>query len=136
MIEINNLTDFKIDKKFFRNIAQKILLEENKKNKTFSVAFLSKDDIKKLNKKFRNKNKPTDILSFKIEEGDYLGEIIICPEIVKENAKTNEESFKNEMKNIFIHGVLHLLDYEHEKSRKEAKIMEEKQQYYFKKIKN
>ncbi|HOK00538.1 MAG TPA: rRNA maturation RNase YbeY [Candidatus Pacearchaeota archaeon] len=136
MIEINNLTDFKIDKKFFRNIAQKILLEENKKNKTFSVAFLSKDDIKKLNKKFRNKNKPTDILSFKIEEGDYLGEIIICPEIVKENAKTNKESFKNEMKNIFIHGVLHLLDYEHEKSRKEAKIMEEKQQYYFKKIKN
>ncbi|HOW12764.1 MAG TPA: rRNA maturation RNase YbeY [Candidatus Pacearchaeota archaeon] len=136
MIEINNLTDFKIDKKFFRNIAQKILLEENKKNKTFSVAFLSKDDIKKLNKKFRNKNKPTDILSFKIEEGDYLGEIIICPEIVKENAKIYKESFKNEMKNIFIHGVLHLLDYEHEKSRKEAKIMEEKQQYYFKKIKN
>lgn len=63
MIEINNLTDFKIDKKFFRNIAQKILLEENKKNKTFSVAFLSKDDIKKLNKKFRNKNKqPTSYL--------------------------------------------------------------------------
>jgi probable rRNA maturation factor len=126
MIEINNLTKTKINKKSFSQVAKKVLIGENKESKTLSLAFVRKKEIQKLNKKFRKKDKPTDVLSFSLQvenfDKDYLGEIIICPEIVKEK--------KEDLEFVFIHGILHLLGYDHERSEKEAKIMEEKEKYY------
>ncbi|KKP93049.1 MAG: putative rRNA maturation factor [Parcubacteria group bacterium GW2011_GWA1_36_12] len=136
MIEINNLTSFKIDKKSFTQVAKKLLKGENRETETLSLAFISKEEIKKLNKKFRKKNKATDVLSFKLKENNCLGEIVICPEVIKENAKKYKVSEKKEMVKVFIHGILHLLGYDHEKSDREAETMEKKQNYYLSKIKN
>jgi probable rRNA maturation factor len=135
MIEINNLTGhplagLAVDKKSFSQVAKKVLLGENRGTETISLAFVSKAEIKKLNKKFRNKNKPTDVLSFLLLEKQCLGEIIICPAIVKENAKKYGVPEKKEIMKVFVHGILHLCGYDHEKSEKEAKIMEKKQEKY------
>ena len=127
MIEINNSTNFRIDKKSFSQVAKKVLSGENRRTETLSLAFVSKEEIKKLNRKFRKKNKPTDVLSFELKDGKYLGEIIICPEVVKENGE--------KIMRIFIHGILHLLGYDHEKSEKKAREMEEKQEKYLSKLK-
>jgi len=135
MIEINNLAEKeyplgRVDKKLFSTVAKIILKGENRRTQTLSLAFVNKEEIKKLNKKFRNKNKATDVLSFELntpKDGqNYLGEIIICPEVVKEKG---EEIIK-----VFVHGILHLCGYDHEKSKKEEKIMEEKEKYYFLKL--
>ena len=148
MIEINNLTSFSIDKKLFTGIAKKVLKSENRVREKISLAFVSKEEIKKLNKKYRGKNKPTDVLSFELgdppssrlggtTEGqgkECLGEIVICPEKVKENAKKYKSKLKQEMIKVFIHGILHLCGYDHEKSEKEAETMEKKQEYYLSKI--
>ena len=136
MLEINNLTNFVLDKRSFSTVAKKVLKGENRETETLSLAFVGKEEIKKLNKKFRKKNKATDVLSFKLNEGNSLGEIIICPEVVKENAKKylpagrQADAFKKEMIKVFVHGILHLLGYDHEKSEKEAKTMELKQNKY------
>jgi probable rRNA maturation factor len=134
MIEINNLTKRyplgRVEKKIFSTLAKKVLLGENRETKTFSLAFIDKEEIKKLNKKYRRKNKPTDVLSFLLDERQYLGEIIICPEIIVENAKKYGISTRKEMMKVFVHGILHLLGYDHEKSQKEAEIMEKKQEKY------
>ena len=130
MIEINNLTNFTVDKKSFSQVAKKVLSGENRETESISLAFVGKEEIKKLNKKFREKNKPTDVLSFLLNDKDSLGEVVICPEIVKENAKKYEVSAKYETMKVFIHGVLHLLGYDHEKSKDEERIMEEKQEKY------
>ena len=135
MIEINNLTKFAVDKKSFAQVAKKVLSGENKKTETLSLAFVGKEEIAKLNKKFRKKNKPTDVLSFDLKREGYLGEIIICPEVVKENAKKDGTTMKKEMMKVFIHGILHLLGYDHEKTEKEALIMESKQEKYLSKVK-
>jgi len=151
MIEINNLTNFIVDKKIFSTVAKKVLLGENRGIKTVSLAFVDKEEIKKLNKKYRKKNKPTDVLSFLINEKQYLGEIIICPEIVKENVPTAKQSrihhgkaigtkkyqsdFKRELLKVFIHGILHLCGYDHEKSKIMAEEMEKKQEKYLSNIK-
>ena len=127
MIEINNSTNFRKDKKSFSQVAKKVLSGENRRTETLSLAFVSKEEIKKLNRKFRKKNKPTDVLSFELKDGKYLGEIIICPEVVKENGE--------KIMRIFIHGILHLLGYDHEKSEKKAREMEEKQEKYLSKLK-
>ena len=68
-------------------------------------------------------------------EKDFLGEIVICPEVAKENAKEFKISQKKEIIKIFIHGILHLLGYDHEKSAKEAEVMETKQDFYLSKFK-
>jgi len=134
MIEINNLTGFSVDKKFFTGVAKIVLKGENRGREKISLAFVDKEEIKKLNKKFRKKNKATDVLSFELKESGYLGEIVICPEVVKESAKKHKSAVKQEMAKVFIHGILHLLGYEHKKTNKEAEIMEKKQEKYLSKI--
>lgn len=135
MIAINNSSGGRIKKEFFSTVAKKILSGENKRTKTLSLAFVKKEEIKKINRKFRKKNKPTDVLSFELSaEGGYLGEIVICPEVVRKNAERYGIPVKKEMVKVFIHGILHLLGHDHEKSEKQAKAMEEKENFYLQKL--
>lgn len=135
MIEVNNLTEYRVDKNILSTVAKKVLLGENRGTETISVALVGKEEIKKINKKFRQKNKPTDVLSFEIKQNNILGEIIICPDVVKENAKKYKVPVKSEMLKMLVHGILHLCGYDHERSEEEEKIMEEKQEKYLNKIK-
>ncbi len=90
-----------------------------------TVVFLDLDDAKKLNRTYRKKNYATDILSFEGEWPDtaHWGELVICPSVLKKQAKTHGHSFRAELGYMLIHGVLHLLGHDHEKSLKEANRM-------------
>jgi len=132
MIEVNNLTTSPINKVFLKKVAQKVL-KDKKKNIDLSVALVGPRRIKELNKKYKRKNRATDVLSFQY---DNSGEIVICPREVKKNAKIFNSVFKIELARVLIHGILHLLGENHEKSRKKAKKMESKQNYYLKMIFN
>lgn len=142
MIEINNLTSFPIKKSFFKKITQKILRKEKRNDWDLSVALVSINKIRELNKKYCGKNRPTDVLSFnhlefknkKTKTEKNIGEIIISPQEVKKNAIRFGTAFKEEMAQCLIHGILHLLGFEHENFLKEAKLMERKQNYYFSEI--
>lgn len=142
MIEINNLTSLPIEKSFFKKIAQKILRKEKRNDWDLSVALVSINKIRELNKKYCGKNRPTDVLSFnhlefnnkKARTEKNIGEVIISPQEVKKNAMRFKTAFKEEMARCLIHGILHLLGFEHENFLKEAKLMERKQNYYFSEI--
>ena len=133
MIEINNQTKCAVDKKLFSTVAKNVLKGENRETETISLALVGKEEIKKLNKKFRQKNKPTDVLSFELNQEGVLGEIVICPDVVKENSKKYGVTAKSEMLKVFVHGILHLCGYDHERSEKEAEEMEKKQEKYLSK---
>lgn len=126
-LEINNLTNFSVDKKLFSTVAKKVLLGENRETETISLAFVGKEEIQKLNKTFRKKDKPTDVLSFELKEKDLFGEIVICPDVVKEKGEDIVE--------VFIHGILHLCGYDHEKSPEDEEIMNKKQDSYLSSLK-
>lgn len=137
MVEINNLTNFKINEARLKRTAGVIFKKEKKGLKSdISVAFVGKKEIKAFNKKYRKKNKPTDVLSFIYFNSKKIlsGEVIICPKIVEENAKQSGYDFKLEIMKVLIHGILHLLGYDHEKSRKGATRMENRQNYYLSKL--
>lgn len=133
MIEINNLTKFRVDKKFFTALAKKIIKSENIKIESLSVAFVSAGEMKKLNKKYRGKKNPTDVLSFGEKSGD-LAEIVICPDVAKENAKKYRIAFQDELEKLFVHGMLHVAGYDHE-SEKEAEEMEAQEENYLSNLK-
>ena len=127
MIEVNNLTRFKIDEKSFTRLSEKVLMGEKKERTELSVSLVIPLEIKKFNKKYRKIDRETDVLSFAYND---FGEILICPKVVKENAEKYGESFKRELKKVLIHGLLHIFGYDHGKNDSEAKKMEKKTNYY------
>lgn len=136
MIEINNLTNFVVDKKFFTGVAKKVLKGENRGRENLSIAFVGSEEIKKLNQKYRKSDKATDVLSFEKVSNfkEESAEVIICPQVVRKNAVDSKMTLKKELAKVLIHGILHILGYDHEKSEKEAINMEKKQEYYLAKI--
>jgi len=134
MIEVNNLTGFRVNKDFLKKIAQKVLANEKKNKTELSIVLVGPKRIKELNKKYRKKDKVTDVLSFTYNKSS--GEIVICLQEVKKNAKSFGETFEKELTRVLIHGTLHLLGYDHELSNGEEKKMEKKQEYYLSLIKS
>ncbi len=121
MISFNNQTKNSIDAGVLHRVAKIVFQGENVlKEKEISVVFVSREKIKELNEKYRKKNGPTDVLSFE-GENDFLGEIVICPEVVKEK--------KEELEFVLIHGILHLLGYDHE-LKEDEKEMQSKENNY------
>jgi probable rRNA maturation factor len=107
-----------------------------KKKVGLTILLSNNKNIKKLNKRFRNKNKATDVLSFpsekkiNIKKTPYIGDIVISYEFMNKPKVLNAQEFKNKVIKIFIHGFLHLLGHDHIKL-KDFKVMliEEKKIY-------
>lgn len=99
-----------------------------------TIVFLGKVAAKNLNQEFRGKAYPTDILSFTSEDPESLGELIICPEVLKKQADENGHSFQRELFYVVLHGILHLLGYEHEDGGKAEKEMMSLQDEVFEKL--
>ncbi len=144
MIEVNNLTTSSIDEEFLKRVAQIVLKSENKEEIGLSIVFIGQGKMRKLNKQYRGKNRVTDVLAFSqklktkfikplgVKEG--LGEVVICLREVKKNAKKYNSRFERELGRVLIHGILHLLGYDHEKSEIEAKKMAEREEYYLSQV--
>ena len=101
-----------------------------KKNISFSLLLSDNKKIKELNKKFRKKNKSTDVLSFplnkKINKNKYyLGDIIISYQFMNKPKSINNLNFKKKVIRIFIHGFLHLLGYDHLREKDYIKMYNE-----------
>lgn len=122
MIEVvNNQRKNKIETEEFLSFAQKISEHFLPiKNKGFTVAFVSDRRMRELNKQFRGKNFTTDVLSFPYEADDFetndenLGDIIISVEQTIKQAAENNLDLETEIKQLILHGVLHLCGYDHE----------------------
>jgi probable rRNA maturation factor len=84
MIEINNLTTNPIEEEFLKKVAKIILVGEKKEKANLSIALVGQGRIRALNKKYRGKNRVTDILAF---PGNGLGEVVICLREVKKMPK-------------------------------------------------
>jgi len=107
-----------------------------KKKISLTILLSNNKNIKKLNKKFRNKNKSTDILSFpsekklNIKNTPYIGDIVISYEFMNKPKILNTLEFKNKVTKIFIHGFLHLLGYDHIKLKDFKKMIAEEKKIY------
>jgi len=150
MIKVNVILNNIIWKKYLKNphsfIDKKVKLL-NKKNKLyekntliFSLILSGVTEIKKLNKRFRKKNKSTDVLSFPSDEKNqlnnrikrekeiYLGDIIV--NLGKIKNKSNKIKFQEELNKLWIHGLLHLLGYDHKSDKKYLQMQKLENQFF------
>ena len=110
-----------------------------KKNHEFTILLTNNNKMKKLNLKFRNKNKTTDVLSFPLKSKSknklYVGDIAISFEII--NKRSNSSFFDLELDKMWIHGYLHLIGYDHKNLNDYKKMLKKEKtilNYIYKKI--
>ncbi len=161
ILEIHNFTQNEIKEKLFQKVAEIVLRTVGVKDRTeISLAIVGDGRMRKLNKMYRGRNRVTDVLAFanksvipylakafpRLKKGKdlefveppdgikRLGEVIICYSRAKKQAKRLGHSPEKELTILLIHGILHLLGYEDEKSEKQAEEMKEAEEKILAKI--
>ena len=122
----NSQSKIKIDKRMIRSKVLKILKTLNCADKEISLSLVDDENIKQLNKQYLGKDKATNVLSFSLLEGEYgninpqiLGDVIISVETAQRDALSGKLTVDQEIDFLIIHGILHLLGYNHENTTKE-----------------
>jgi probable rRNA maturation factor len=122
MIDLENNTDFEIDISNLEKIANTLT------KKDIELLVVKNNEIQILNKEHRNIDKATDVLSFPMDfdfDNMPLGSIVISTDFVEEKSKEYGHSFNEEFSLLFIHGILHLLGFDHEVDNGEHRTKEE-----------
>ncbi len=130
MIRISILNEYRkvdIPERKIKEIIKFVLREMEKDNSELSLVLCNNDYIHFYNKEYRNKDYPTDVLSFvdgeRMGKITYLGDIIISIDKVKSQSEEYGVSFEEEFSRLLVHGILHLLGYDHETSEEDEKVM-------------
>lgn len=132
MVEIvNRQRQRKLSPKHCREFGELALEAIGKGDANATIVFVSDSAIKELNRRFRGKNQPTDVLSFPSGEEPFeighvaqLGEVVISVPRAAAQAKENRLSFADEVRQLILHGLLHLCGYDHETDQGEMNRLE------------
>lgn len=147
MIEIKNLSGRLQYVDSLKKIGETVLAKERKDHLDLSVVLLRESKMRELNRMYRGKDEPTNVLAFpggndkipspsalrtsgsKDEAEGYSGELVLCPAVIRRDAAKYGITFKAELYRIFIHGLLHLLEYDHEKDADFKRMSQKEKQY-------
>lgn len=127
MIEaVNRQRKTRIDTKAWEAFAEKAAAKIGKDGSAATIAFVSDQSIRRLNRQFRGVDKATDVLSFPADDADKvnLGDIAISVETAAKQAKENGLTFDEEVAQLILHGLLHLCGYDHETDHGEMNRLE------------
>ena len=134
----NNQDQYPVDTAQFQSQIGQVLEKLEETDCELSLLLTDDVEIQELNRTYRDLDKATDVLSFPQDEdavnetGDtLLGDVVISVETAARQAEEHHLSFNEELILLTIHGILHLLGYDHERSPQEARIMQDKTQVVF-----
>ena len=119
-----------VSRRELRTWAQRTLRHLQQTQAELSLALVTDPTIHALNRRYRGKDKPTDVLSFPLADEiqpSLLGDVVISVETAARQARRRQHSLQEELQILLIHGILHLLGYDHEVSRSEATRMHRKE---------
>ena len=135
----NRQSRHQIRKRPLRSVARKILSVSGCPDAQLSILIVDDVMIQEINRDYLNKDRPTNVISFAMQEGegggvqpDLLGDVVISAETAARDAAEAQTSFESELYFLLLHGILHLLGYDHERgSQAEAKRMEAREREIF-----
>lgn len=123
-------------KKITNNVLKLVLDERSRNQAEVSVVFVDDAEMRNLNRNYRGGNKSTDVLAFPMNEGRFaainpelLGDIVISVPQARKQAEMHEHSIERELTILLIHGLLHLLGYDHTTDQEEREMKEYEQEY-------
>jgi probable rRNA maturation factor len=121
---VNNQRKHVINNGKLRHFLNGLIPELGIGRREFSVVFITDEKIRKFNRNYRGFDKPTDVLSFP-GEGEYLGDILISSETAYNQSRTSSTlTFESNVHRLVLHGLLHLMGYDHETDNGEMRAIE------------
>ena len=121
----DNRQDMPVDEEDLTALALRCLEGEGVKTGELSVSFVTPDEIEELHVRFMGEEGPTDVLSFPQDDKYLLGDVVICPEVAAEN----DPDVESEVRMLLVHGILHLLGYDHEEDAERAQMWARQEHY-------
>jgi len=128
---ISNRQDEAVDEEGLRALARDTLRGEGIERAELSVSFVDQDEIAGLHERFMDEPGPTDVLSFPLDDVDeddvrLLGDVVVAP---TEAARNNPSDPASELRLLLVHGILHLLGYDHEDDGARTRMWERQERY-------
>jgi len=120
MVVIQNIiNDSNVDEDNLSKVCQDFLNENALEQSELLIRLVSPVEIQVLNKEYRNKNQVTNVLSFQSDipdevEESILGDVVICVDVVREEALVGDKKFADHLTHMAVHGILHLIGHDHE----------------------
>ena len=120
MVVIQNIiNDSNIDEEKLSKVCQDFLNKNSTGDSELLIRLVSPVEIQVLNKEYRNKNQVTNVLAFQSDipeeiEESILGDVVICVDVVREEAIVGDKKFTDHLTHMAIHGILHLIGHDHE----------------------
>ena len=120
MVVIQNIiNDSNVDEDNLSKVCQDFLNKHSTGDSELLIRLVSPVEIQVLNKEYRNKNQVTNVLAFQSDipeeiEESILGDVVICVDVVREEALVGDKKFTDHLTHIAIHGILHLIGHDHE----------------------
>jgi probable rRNA maturation factor len=122
---VSNLQDAPVDAEGLAALAARTLEGEGRRNVELSLSFVTPAQIEELHVRYLDEPGPTDVLSFPMDEEGLLGDVIVCPEV----AAKNNADIEAELRLLVVHGVLHLVGYDHEEDPDRAAMWAKQEAY-------
>lgn len=123
-------------KKITNNVLRLVLEEKGRTSAEISVVFVDEAEMRNLNRNYRGADKATDVLAFPMNEGrfaainpDLLGDIVVCVPAARKQAERRDQSLERELSVLLVHGLLHLLGYDHAHEKQERLMRELESEY-------
>ena len=112
---VSNRQDLPVDEPSLVELAERCLAAEGRRSAELSVSFVSEDEMRDLRARYLGEEGPTDVLSFEQDaRGALLGDVVICPAYAAREAARRGREPASELRLLLVHGILHLLGYDHE----------------------
>ena len=122
---ISNRQPDPIDEPGLIELARRVLEGEGRTDAELSVSFVSPREMSELHERYTGEEGPTDVLSFAQEEDGLLGDVVIAPAV----AQSHNPDVDSELRLLLVHGILHLLGYDHEKEAQRARMWARQERY-------
>jgi probable rRNA maturation factor len=115
-----------VDGSGLARLAAAVLAAEGRGDAELSLSFVTEDEMTDLHVRYLGEAGPTDVLSFPLDEDGLLGDVVVCPAVA---ARANPRDPDSEVRLLVVHGVLHLLGYDHEADEERTAMWERQERY-------
>ena len=139
----NRQSKYKISQKKIKQTVQVILDALDFPEGEISILFVDDPQIEELNRKYLNRQGPTNVIAFAMRDGEFshltphlLGDVVISTDTIAREAQNSGITFERRINELLVHGILHLFGFDHEKSVQDARRMEKKSRELLKLIRN